>query len=89
MAARRDRGDAEVVRQPLIEDGDELQEPAQAQPRHAADAAQGEAFEQQPSDEGAGVVRDPLRVGDELPPAPFAAVVLLAVVGVAVLLRMR
>ena len=72
-----------------MERGDELQEPGQAQSRHAADAAPREAFEQPPCDECAGVVADALRVRDELPPTTVAAIVLLAVVGVAVLFRVR
>jgi len=72
-----------------VERGDELQEPSQAQPRHAADAAQRDPFEQQPFDERAGIIADSLRVSDELPAAPFAAVILLAVMSVAVLLGVR
>ena len=73
----------------LVEGGDELQEPGQADARDAADAAQAEAFEQQLTDQRPGVGPDALRARDELPAATQAAVVLLALVGVAVLLGVR
>ena len=62
LAAWRGRARVEVVGQLSVECGNELQQPSQAQPADAADAAQREPFEQQPLDERTGVVADPLRV---------------------------
>src|SRR5581483_1038237 len=77
----------QIIRQRLIERSDEIEQPAQADVHHPADAEQRKTLKQEAANLCALRFSDALRVGHELSPAVLTLMVLFAGVSMAILLE--